>query len=159
MLGKTKAPSSKKRQKTFFYLKYWQIWKKNLEPSLSALLDFLGSDHAPWIYRSGINLICNNYHWKLLTHCKTEKNYQYSDHFCFPKWCHLLVCCTAFSWRQLLFKRILDYNAGSFVDHLAHCYFTRLNLKKMRLCLPALLKLHRNHKQKEFLKSCEGLLR
>ena len=26
-------------------------------------------------------------------------------------------------------------------------------------CLPALLKIHRNHKQKEFLKSCEGLLK
>ena len=46
--------------------------------------------------------------------------------------------------------------------HKPHCYFTRLNLKKMgplQFCLPALLEIHRNHKQKEFLKSCEGLLR
>ena len=45
---------------------------------------------------------------------------------------------------------------------ISHCYFTRLNLKKMgplQFCLPALLEIHRNHKQKEFSKSCEGFLR
>ena len=44
----------------------------------------------------------------------------------------------------------------------SHCYFTRLNLKKtgpLQFCLPALLKIHKNHTQKEFLKSCEGFLR
>ena len=44
----------------------------------------------------------------------------------------------------------------------SHCYFTRLNLKKMgslQFCLPALLEIHRNHKQKELSKSCEGFLR
>ena len=43
-----------------------------------------------------------------------------------------------------------------------HCYFTKLNLKKMgplQFCLPALLEIHRSHKQKEFLKFCEGFLR
>ena len=47
-------------------------------------------------------------------------------------------------------------------DDLTHCYFTRLNLKKMgalQFCLPVLLEIHRNHKQKEFSKSCEGFMR
>ena len=43
-----------------------------------------------------------------------------------------------------------------------HCYFTRLNVKKMgplQFCPPALLRIHRHPMQKEFLKSCEGFLR
>ena len=42
-----------------------------------------------------------------------------------------------------------------------HCYFTRLNLKKMGLlqfCLPIFLGFHRNPKQKEIFNSCEGFL-
>ena len=35
-----KPQASKKRYKTFFYLKYWQTWKKNLEPSLPAPIRF-----------------------------------------------------------------------------------------------------------------------
>ena len=45
---------------------------------------------------------------------------------------------------------------------MSHCYFTRLNLKKigpLQFCLLALLGTHRNPKQKYFLKSCEGFLR
>ena len=44
----------------------------------------------------------------------------------------------------------------------SHCYFTRLNLKKMgplQFCLPVFLGIHRNPKQKEFLNSCEGFLK
>ena len=43
-----------------------------------------------------------------------------------------------------------------------HTVITRLNLKKMgslQFCLPSLLGTHWHPKQKEFLKSCEGLLR
>ena len=38
------SPKLPKRSKykTFLYLKCWLIWKKNLEPSLPALLDFPG---------------------------------------------------------------------------------------------------------------------
>jgi hypothetical protein len=44
----------------------------------------------------------------------------------------------------------------------SHCYFTRLNLKKMgslQLCLPAFIGTHWHPKQKEFLKSCEGFVK
>ena len=43
-----------------------------------------------------------------------------------------------------------------------HCYFTRLNHKgisPVQFCLNALLVIHRNPKQKYFLKSSEGFLR
>ena len=46
--------------------------------------------------------------------------------------------------------------------YLSHCYFTRLNLKKMGplwFCLLALLGNYRHLMQKEFLKSYEGFLR
>ena len=42
------------------------------------------------------------------------------------------------------------------------CYFTRLNLKRispLKFCLPALLGIDRNPRQKVFLKSSEGFLR
>ena len=44
----------------------------------------------------------------------------------------------------------------------SHCYFTRLNHKRIspfQFCLPALLGIHRNPRQKDFLKSSEGFLR
>ena len=40
-----------------------------------------------------------------------------------------------------------------------HCYFTRLNPRKkgtFKFCLPALLGIHKNSKQKEFLRFTEG---
>ena len=43
-----------------------------------------------------------------------------------------------------------------------HCYFTRLNPERIspfQFCLPEMLGIHRNPKQKEFLKSTEGFLR
>jgi hypothetical protein len=43
-----------------------------------------------------------------------------------------------------------------------HCYFTRLKPKRddpFKFCLPALLGIHTNPKQKEYLKSSEGFLR
>ena len=45
---------------------------------------------------------------------------------------------------------------------LTHCYFIRLNPRKkgtFKFCLPALLGIHRNSKQKEFFRSSEGFLR
>ena len=44
----------------------------------------------------------------------------------------------------------------------SHCYFTRLNLRKMgpqQFCLQVFLGKYRHPKQKEFLNSCEGFLR
>ena len=44
----------------------------------------------------------------------------------------------------------------------SHCYFTRLNLKKMgplQFCLPVFLGIHRNHTQKELFDSWEGFLK
>ena len=44
----------------------------------------------------------------------------------------------------------------------AHCYFIRLNPRKkgtFKFCLPALLGIHRNSKQKEFFRSSKGFLR
>ena len=43
-----------------------------------------------------------------------------------------------------------------------HCYFIRLNPRKkgtFKFCLPALLGIHRNSKQKEFFRSSKGFLR
>ena len=43
-----------------------------------------------------------------------------------------------------------------------HCYFIKLNPRKkatFKFCLPALLGIHRNLKQKEFFRSSEGFLR
>ena len=43
----------------------------------------------------------------------------------------------------------------------AHCYFTRLNLRKMgslQFCLPVFLGIHRNPKRIFFFNSCEGFL-
>ena len=43
-----------------------------------------------------------------------------------------------------------------------HCYFIILNSRKkgtFKFCLPALLGIHRNSKQKEFFRSSEGFLR
>ena len=45
---------------------------------------------------------------------------------------------------------------------LSHCYYIRLNLKKMgplQFCLPVFLGIHRNPKQKEIFNSCEGFLK
>ena len=54
-------------------------------------------------------------------------------------------------WKQTL-SRSIDYFS-------THCYFARLNLKKMgslQFCLPVFLGIHRNPKQKEFFNSRKG---
>ena len=62
-------------------------------------------------------------------------------------------------WPKIL---ILVPRATFLSEIISHYHFTRLNLKKMgtlQFCHSALLGLHRNPKQKEFLKSSEGFLR
>ena len=101
---------------------------------------------------------------------RTSKSGYY---FYAPEWNHFFYGVPL----QLTFSCRFDFAGFPFDSHecpmefgerlkqtkdVTHCYSIRSNLKKMgplQFCLPALLKIHRNHKQKEFLKSCEGLLR
>jgi hypothetical protein len=51
---------------------------------------------------------------------------------------------------------------NSRVSIISHCYFAKLNLKKMgplQFFLPVFLEIHRNPKQKEIFNSCEGFLK
>ena len=70
-----------------------------------------------------------------------------------------------FLWEASHWKTSFERKASSRLiikTDLAHCYFTRLNPRKkgtFYFCLPALLRIHRNSKQKEFFRSSEVFLR
>jgi hypothetical protein len=76
-------------------------------------------------------------------------------------WVVSAVCKVSISHSELEWGFWFGLWLGWHTTH-THCYFTRLNLKKMgplQCCHLALLGTHRHTIQKEFLKSCEGFLR
>ena len=66
----------------------------------------------------------------------------------------LLVLNILWIWGCTKIFILIDYDFGLFCPSHSHCYFISLNIKKMGLlqfCLPVLLGIHRNPKQKDFL--------
>ena len=101
------------------------------------------------------------------TPCETGKGHCDTNESCLSGNCGLKNCPTVDTIlrpRSNLFNCCFEGTYCFFFNysHATHCYFARLNLRKMghfQFYSPVFLGINRHPKQKEFLNFCEGFLR